>query len=456
MPAPTSPIDQNKRDRRPPDTRQSTRPRSAGTRTVSNHDAQVAMLPGLPPAQDVLPEEELRGPSSYLTPEELEECKQLTGEHFGLRGDWAQPYAHQIQAVVAARKHRSGYVDLPCGSGKSAVVYMLANDTNVHGKPPKRVLIVGGGRAPSFQLLEEGRANTTLGDVLTSALGSDNSKKKRTSADREVMVTSYHQLDSAGKSGTHGQRRFLRDTWDLIVLDECHAALADGKWANVQVIRSPHTVVIGLTGTPFRTPTQKDLEKAVHGNTLLEQSSSFLAELGPCFFAVPSKTLEREKLIANVTHVFMTVPQGRDMLDNYQTLTKTEKRDAAALNLNKALAICSVVKRHSERGECGICFVQKLACADALRMLIDQLPFLKGTAIVTGASGRDNKTSEHDQLLRGVLGKLERKEIPLAVLTKASEEGVRRRALSMSQHCFTCARPPPAAQRPQPRLRRNE
>lgn len=103
--------------------------------------------------------------------------------------------------------------------------------------------------------------------------------------------------------------------------------------------------------------------------------------------------------------------------------------ELAALNLNKALAICSIVKHHVELGETGICFVQKLACADALELLIESLPFLRGTQIVKGASGKD-KSDEHDRRLKGVLGQLERKEIPLAILTKSSEEGLNVKSLS--------------------------
>ena len=73
--------------------------------------------------------------------------------------------------------------------------------------------------------------------------------------------------------------------------------------------------------------------------------------------------------------------------------------------------------------------MQKLACADALERLIDSLPFLKGTQIVKGASGKD-KSDEHDRRLKGVLDQLEKREIPLAILTKSSEEGLNVRSLS--------------------------
>lgn len=73
--------------------------------------------------------------------------------------------------------------------------------------------------------------------------------------------------------------------------------------------------------------------------------------------------------------------------------------------------------------------MQKLACADALEHLIESLPFLKGTQIVKGANGKD-KSDEHDRRLKDVLDKLERKEIPLAILTKSSEEGLNVKSLS--------------------------
>lgn len=261
----------------------------------------------------------------FLTEEELKECKRLTGADFGLCGAWKAPYSHQVECVVAARKRRAGYSELPCGSGKSAVVFMIANDPGTQEYPPKRVLVVGGGRSASVQLFEEGRKNTTLGQALTFAF----TPERRAVDEREVMVTSYHHLSAACKyeGRLHCARKYTRHTWDLIILDECHQAMADGAWANIQLLRSPETAVIGLTGTPFRTPTPGELRKALVGDTLLEQSSRFLDKLGPCFYGVTAKELEAQMLIATVKYKFVTVPQGNDMSESYKSLSKTERRD---------------------------------------------------------------------------------------------------------------------------------
>lgn len=316
----------NKKHKAPPVDQ---RPRALppDTRFASQAKAHAGEMEGTAACDATLNEDQKR---AFLTEEELKECQLLKGEDFDLCGAWATPYAHQVECVVAARKYREGFAELPCGAGKSAVVFMIANDRGSHEHPPKRVLVVGGGRSASVQLLEEARKNTTLGETLTFAFATDNkARRAQPVGAREVMVTSYHHLSAAckGDGAFHSARKYTRQPWDLIILDECHQAMADGAWANIQLLRSPETTVIGLTGTPFRTPTPDELKKALSGDTLLEQSSRFLDKLGPRFYGVTAKELEAQKLIAKVKYNFITVPQGRDMSESYSSLSKTERRD---------------------------------------------------------------------------------------------------------------------------------
>lgn len=264
------------------------------------------------------------------TEDELCESRMLTGADFQLCGAWATPYPHQMECVLAARKIQEGYAELPCGSGKSGIVAMIANDGGNERDPPRSVLVVGGGRSASVQLFEEVRRNTTLGQALTFAFAAETKARRVPEVrGREVMITSYHHLSAAlkGNGGFHSARKYTRRSWDLIILDECHQAMADGAWANIQLLRSPQTAVIGLTGTPFRTPTPEELRTALSTDTILEQNSRFLNKLGPCFYSVTAKELESKNLIARVKYNFVTVPQGSDMYESYEHLSKTERRD---------------------------------------------------------------------------------------------------------------------------------
>ena len=343
---------------------------------------------------------------------------------FALRGAWANLYDHQLQAVTAARVVRSGYITMACGAGKTAVAVAICTDPEADNQD---VLIVAGGRGASMQLLEEVQKNTTLHDQgrLTWAFDGDEKSSNRPAT--SIHITSYDYLKKR-LALPHGGRSYTKKQYHLVILDECHRALAEGAWNTIKkVITKDVTRVIGLTGTPFRNPSPKELEGSAIGKSLLQQSSAFLEPLGPCFFAVRAKELEEQGLIAKMRFEFVTVPLGPDMA-NYASLDGNERRDTAALNRNKALIIASIVKKHWERGETGIIFVQKLACADAI-LRMAELPFMQGIDKVTGDKGKKS-VAAHDRHRKEVLRKLEAKEVPAAVMTSAAEEGMNVRSIS--------------------------
>jgi len=338
---------------------------------------------------------------------------------FCCRNSWATPYEHQIAAIEAARKVRNGYVMLGCGAGKSLIALGFGTDPHFGNQ---NVLIVAGGRGASMQFLEEVRKNTTLEEQGRLTWAFDKSEHSKNRPESSIHITSYDHLKKQ-LAQEHSSRIYTSKQYHLVVLDECHRALADGAWNTItKVVTKDVTRVIGLTGTPFRNPTKKELEGSAAGkNTLLQQSSAFLKPLGPCFYSVRAKELEDKKMTAKMEFEFVTVPSGPDM-ENYEHLDGNERRDTAALNRNKALMIASIVKKHWERGETGIIFVQKLACADAI-LRMAELPFMRGIDKITGTKGSKSSAS-HDAHRKEVLRKLENKEMPAAVMTSAAEEGM--------------------------------
>ena len=345
------------------------------------------------------------------------------GAMWGLKGNWKIPHQHQIDCVVKARGVVRGYADLPCGSGKTLVCYMLANDQGAYNDPPRNVLIVGGSRSTSTQLYTNGCQNTSLDQSLEYAFEQKEIRLAPSTCERRVHVTSYAFILSLHNQ-PFAERMYTTVAWDLIVLDEVHQAMGAQTWKCLQRIIRPTSRVIGLTGTPYRTPTPNELDKSATSAKNIDQNSSFLDALGPRFFQVSIKDLGNKGLIAKLNFKFLTVPMDDSMRNGkYEMMPATERRDAAALNSNKALAIAKIVSYHRARKETGIIFIQKLACADALSQMIRNVKCMDGGVVMVGATSEE-KATEHNQRLQKALGMLERNEIPFLILSQAYEFGI--------------------------------
>lgn len=342
---------------------------------------------------------------------------------WGLTGRWETPYSHQINCVVAARNVKRGYANLPCGAGKSAIVYMLANDPGVSGVRPKNVLIVGGSRSTSTQLYTNGVDNTTIGSCLEYAFEQKAISLAPPNSPRRVHLTSYGYVLALQKQ-PFAERLYTKTPWDLIVLDEVHQAMGAQTWKSIQRVIGPNTRVIGLTGTPYRTPTPSELDKSASSGTLMDQNSAFLEPLGACFYQISIKALAGEGLIAKLSFRFITVPIDDSMANGkYENMPATERRDVAALNKNKALAIAQIVARHRARNETGIIFIQKLACAEAFDDMIRTVPCMADGVVMVGATSEEN-AKEHNDRLQSALRDLTLKKVPFLILSKAYEFGI--------------------------------
>lgn len=342
---------------------------------------------------------------------------------WGLTGQWETPYAHQVNCVMAARKVKQGYAELPCGAGKSAVVYMLACDPGEYDDRPKKVLILGGSRSTSTQLYNNGIQNTNLGPYLEYAFEQKAISLAPPNSTRRVHITSYGYL-LALQNQPFAERLYTKTPWDLIVLDEVHQAMGTQTWKCIVRIIGPNTRVIGLTGTPYRTPTPSELDKSASSGKSMDQNSTFLNPLGPRFYKISVKDLECAGLIAKLSFRFITVPIDDSMANGkYENMPATERRDVAALNKNKALAIAQIVSHHRARNETGIIFIQKIACAEALEDMIREVPCMAGGVVMVGATSEE-KASEHSDRLQSALQDLKLKKIPFLILSKAYEFGI--------------------------------
>lgn len=354
------------------------------------------------------------------------------------RGRWKVPFPLQTAAVAAARSQKRGVMSLSCGSGKSRVIFELAVDGGLSGLPPERVLVVGGRRHTSAQLLAAGRDFTTLGDSIEYRLDRDVFSQKPLRTQRTLHITSYDFVTSDYFRSREMDGTYRHGRWDLVILDEAHLAMGSETWSIISKdLISPTTRVIGLTGTPFRKECKKDTALAKRLNSALPPESAFLAPLGDIFFSVSMKQLEDDRLIAKHKFCFWTVPQEEKSSLPDQKLPPGEIRDRAALNANKALALASIVAKHRYHPggmQTGIIFVTKLFCAEAFTWMIDTVPCMAGGVVITGSTSNE-RGAEKEKEVREAMEKLEAGEIPFAIMSMAFEAGINVPSISYVATC---------------------
>ena len=289
----------------------------------------------------------------------------------GLINEWKTPRAEQIKAFHAVNStNKSGFCTLPCGFGKTVMLALFALQ-----KKRGKVLVVAGNRNATVQLYTQLYANTVLGSRLFLLTEAPRGKtdKVRTVPDDAVVIISYdllHKRDFScpDKNTLEFLQHYLLLEFELILLDEVHTAMGDGRsgkgrlnaWKAIRDSGGKTRRVIGVSATPYRA-----IAHELRTVTRVKDLTAFLQPLGPCLYREKWRKMEEQKIIAKLLWTVVSVPR------NNQTTGRShrEQKDLDAFSGPKLQPLRDLLNRHTS--EKGLIFVDKLTPTDIIDKLND-------------------------------------------------------------------------------------
>ena len=213
---------------------------------------------------------------------------------------WAQTDAVRSLADGFDAGHKRQYVDMPTGTGKTAVPLSMMEMMRSAGRAP-RVLIMTNTRALVGQIMDEiAEFTPKLAPQASRYVVSDETMKT------PVAVSTY-------KSGMEAlEKGLLRSSnFDFIVLDEAHHALSELRDAILQNAECP---VIALTATPDFNA-RKGLRNAGYHEA----------------FHVSLQKAEETGLICPTRNILLTIDDEEYALDDVKVVGRSEEYDDDAL-----------------------------------------------------------------------------------------------------------------------------
>lgn len=195
----------------------------------------------------------------------------------------------QLAAVEAWKQNRrSGFIVLPCGSGKTLVAIMLAIEAG------RRVLFLTPGNV-NKQFEENIKKFTTVEEEYIYVLNSTSKGKKGQdhNALQEWLITT-HQMFSGNRSraekGLERMQYVHNEPWDLVIFDEGQHSEAPTYKRFLENFIKRGITVVALTGTKFH------------------RNADAFNYIGPNIFEVTMKKLENEGSIAKLNVIQVNVP----------------------------------------------------------------------------------------------------------------------------------------------------
>ena len=186
------------------------------------------------------------------------------------------------------QNRRSGFIVLPCGSGKTLVAIMLAIEAG------RRVLFLTPGNV-NKQFEESIKKFTTVEEEYIYVLNSTSRSKKSQdhNALQEWLITT-HQMFSGNRmraeKGLERMQYVHNEPWDLVIFDEGQHSEAPTYKRFVQNFIKRGITVVALTGTKFH------------------RNADAFNYIGPNIFEVTMKKLENEGSIAKLNVIQVNVP----------------------------------------------------------------------------------------------------------------------------------------------------
>lgn len=206
-----------------------------------------------------------------------------------------QDVCHAFLRFLEHSSGRRGYIDMPTGTGKTAVfvelIEALAGHPAAGEAAPLKTLVI----VPTKDLVAQ-----TLGDeargfaAFAPNLHVTSYYQENKDLSGDVVVTTYDSLLTLVRTGRIPARMF-----DLVVADEAHHALGPGaQWALEQLMgQSPDALLLGFTATPEYSNKEERrvatvFEQVIHRLDLREAiQRGILASVRWDFFTVPMEEI---------------------------------------------------------------------------------------------------------------------------------------------------------------------
>lgn len=158
--------------------------------------------------------------------------------------------------------HKQGYMDMPTGSGKTAVASVMAG-IFLDKFPRQKVIVI----SPYTTILEQNASE--LQEIVGADVRAYYGKVKHRISDGQIINTTYRSLLALLES-----KMIKPEEISLVLLDEIHSNQGDEFRKALELITrsSSSPIMVGLTATPFFIKVQKDLldNKIDHSATWLD------------------------------------------------------------------------------------------------------------------------------------------------------------------------------------------
>ena len=276
----------------------------------------------------------------------------------------SEPQAQALAAICATQD--SGIVELPCGTGKTMIALRCAA-----GAGRKHVLFLNFEQVGAVQVVNAIREHTTVNErhicLYTTGCKTEPNKKAC------YMVTTYAMFSAkTGRSdATERVRQFvLTNTWDLVVLDECHHAWAKTFRELVERLAQNARRVIGFTGTLCRNEPLVGEEDAHHTLTRQEANEKQFAFIGRVLYSRTCAEMEAEGLIAKVRRLEVDIDMTIHFAAAHAQVAGPPKQYLQALNPEKLNAVWMLVELHHRIGDIGMIFVNHLLPAKTIKAFL--------------------------------------------------------------------------------------
>ena len=275
----------------------------------------------------------------------------------------------------------SGIVTLPCGAGKTRIALEQALKCN-------HVLFLSFEMAGVSQFSAALKEHTTIDErFIVTFTGSSKDRPNHLFC---YMSTHYSMLTGLTGKSDESKRilEFIRqNSWDMVILDECHHAPSAAYKASIQSLSTHTTRMLGITATPIR-----KLSKQVEASTTQEERNAVMEcqfdFIGPILFSKRWKEMESEKFVASINFVVVETAMDQKTQIAYEQATNLTRAYIGSLPATKMDAVWNITRLHMFRNQTGIIFCDHVWQANEVAAMLG-----KGWYLMRGSSEDETEAS---------------------------------------------------------------
>ena len=316
---------------------------------------------------------------------------------FKPKSRYLSPSNLQEKATRALRANtRSGFVVLPCGVGKSAVLAQAILDL----PPGSAVLVLLYERLAVEQFTALLKTDTTLKRVSIYSGNQKQALPAVNATDIVVTISTYGSLANVASKGSISQKlqaEILSRQWTLLLLDEAHHAVARTYRTIIETLDTQRT--IGATATLVRHELLTNTERGEQD--LGDHEERVFSFIGPVLFRATLKDACDAGILADTRRLIL-----RTRVSPEFALVMQNAPDARAQLLTchpeKLNAIALICAFHAKLGHQGVVFTQSLFTANALLdMLGPRWRLLSGSAANGEALEQSHSATSNHAVVKG-------------------------------------------------------